>query len=321
MAQPPTLSRSALDRAAERRLDEAWLSAAWSHPTTRVLVIAHGRALVLDEDPPEPAAGEEGAEEAERRAPRTRLVLVSAFDAPVEGERYFLGVDPDGAAYFALAVEKLPGQWDAEARGAGLREVGALLDDRDTGLLVHAVALETWHRRHGFCPACGKATVAVAAGHVRRCTGCGTEHYPRTDPAVIMLVRDGEDRCLLGRQQHWPPGRWSILAGFVEPGESAEQAVVREVREEVGVAVTGVSYVASQPWPFPASLMLGYLATADDPRIDLGGDDEIEEARWFTREELRAAVASGELLLPASVSIARSLIDLWYGEGLPPSSW
>lgn len=295
------LARTGVDRAAEHRTNEAWLAAAWSHPRTRVLVISGGKSLVLDGD--EPANG-------------TDLVLVPAFDAPDDGERYFLGVDEAGTAYFAMAVDALPGRLDDLARPAGLREVALLLGDRDSGLMVHAVALENWHTMHRFCARCGQPTEPAAAGHVRRCSACGAEHYPRTDPAVIMLVTDDEDRCLLGSHALWPRGRFSTLAGFVEPGESLEQAVRREVVEESGVLVGEVSYVGSQPHPFPSSLMLGFMAEALSTKIQVDGE-EMAEARWFTRGELRAAVSSGEVIPPNEMSIARRLVELWYGAPLP----
>jgi len=218
--------------------------------------------------------------------------------------------------YFALQKDTLPGRMDQSARPAGLREAGSLLSERDAGLLVHAVALENWQRLHRFCSRCGERTVIAAAGHIRRCPACGAEHYPRTDPAVIMLVTDDLDRALLGRQVHWPEGRFSTLAGFVEPGESIEQAVIREVAEEAGVPVGEVEYVASQPWPFPSSLMLGFMARATSSRIQVDGE-EIHEARWFSRDELRTAIESGEVLPPSGISIAARLIELWYGEPLP----
>ncbi|HCA84421.1 MAG TPA: NAD(+) diphosphatase [Streptomyces sp.] len=289
-----------IDRAAHHRMDEAWLAAAWSHPSTRVFVVSGGQALVDD------APGG-----------RTELVMTPAFEAPVtETHRYFLGTDDDGVRYFALQKDALPGRMDQSARPAGLREVGALLSPRDAGLLAHAVALENWQRLHRFCSRCGERTVVAAAGHVRRCPACGAEHYPRTDPAVIMLVTDEYDRALLGRQMHWPAGRFSTLAGFVEPGESIEQAVVREVAEEAGVTVGEVRYVASQPWPFPSSLMLGFMARATSSHIEVDGE-EIQEARWFSREELAAAFVSGEVLPPMGISIAARLIELWYGKPLP----
>ncbi|MEW2578702.1 NAD(+) diphosphatase [Streptomyces syringium] len=304
--RPITLSgASGIDRAAHHRLDEAWLSAAWSHPSTRVFVVSGGQVLI--DDTPDG---------------RTELVMTPAFEAPVtETHRYFLGQDDKGVAYFALQKDTLPGRMDQSARAAGLREAGLLLSQRDAGLLVHAVALENWQRLHRFCSRCGERTVVAAAGHIRRCPACGAEHYPRTDPAVIMLVTDKEDRALLGRQMHWPEGRFSTLAGFVEPGESIEEAVRREVAEEAGVVVGDVEYVASQPWPFPSSLMLGFMARATSSDIQVDGE-EIHEARWFSRADLRAAFESGEVLPPTGISIAARLIELWYGEPLPQGqSW
>ncbi|MZE79032.1 NAD(+) diphosphatase [Streptomyces xinghaiensis] len=296
----PLTAPGGIDRAAHHRFDEAWLAAAWSHPTTRVFVVSGGQALI-DDTP----------------GGRTELVMTPAFEAPVtETHRYFLGTDEEGVRYFALQKDALPGRMDQSARPAGLREAGVLLSARDAALMAHAVALENWQRLHRFCSRCGERTVIAAAGHVRRCPACGAEHYPRTDPAVIMLVTDDRDRALLGRQVHWPAGRFSTLAGFVEPGESIEQAVVREVAEEAGVAVGEVRYVASQPWPFPSSLMLGFLARATSPHITVDGE-ELHEARWFSREELRAAFESGEVLPPTGISIAARLIELWYGKPLP----
>jgi NAD+ diphosphatase len=295
----PLAGDGGIDRGAHHRLDEAWLAAAWSHPTTRCFVVSGGQALVVHTD--------DG---------RTELVTMPSFDAPfTEAHRYFLGTDADGVRYFALQKDALPGRMDDVARPAGLREVGALLSERDSELLVHAVALENWQRLHRFCSRCGERTVIAAAGHIRRCPACGGEHYPRTDPAVIMLVTDDQDRALLGRQVHWPKGRFSTLAGFVEPGESVEHTVIREAFEEAGVTVGKVEYVASQPWPFPSSLMLGFMARATSPEVRVDGD-EIEEARWFSRDELRAAIESGEVLPPLGISIAARLVELWYGEPL-----
>jgi len=211
--------------------------------------------------------------------------------------------------------------WLARARPglrpADLREAAALLNDRDAGLFTHAVALANWHATHTHCPRCGTPTVTVAAGHAQRCPADGSEHFPRIDPAVIMLVTDPDDRCLLARNRRWPERRVSILAGFVEPGESAEQAVAREVQEETGIVADRVRYAGSQPWPMPQSLMLGFRAAASgdlELRVD---DDEIAEAHWYSREELRRALAAQEILLPPPVSIAHRLIESWYGEELP----
>jgi NAD+ diphosphatase len=289
------LARSATDRAAHRRGDADWLAGAWSDQATRVLRVGGGRALVLDE----PDHG--------------GLALCAPAETP-PGERFLLGVDDAGVAYFAnhepVAPEPAPG-----THAAGLRDVGALLDDRDAGLFVLAVGLANWHDTHPRCPRCGTPTVVEQAGYIRRCPNDDSEHYPRTDPAVIMLVTDSDgDRCLLGSSTRWPGPRFSTLAGFVEPGESAEAAVVREIGEEAGVAVTDVRYLGSQPWPFPSSLMLGFTARVGDPAAEPAADGaELEEVRWFDRRSLAAAAASGEIRLPPPVSIARRLIEHWYG--------
>ena len=225
---------------------------------------------------------------------------------------------PDGAVYLGEAdgvpYAALRSQRSLSVGGrpvdswAGLREVGAELGDLDAGLLVQAIGIIEWHERNRFSPMTGARTTVERAGWVQRDPDNGREVFPRTDPAVIMLVHDGGDRCVLGRQAVWPPGRFSVLAGFVEPGESAEAAVAREVAEEVGIGVTDVRYVASQPWPFPQSLMLGFVARATDLELRID-DDEIEEARWFSREELRSG--TGPQALPPTVSIARHIIDRW----------
>ncbi|WP_433327430.1 NAD(+) diphosphatase [Spirillospora sp. CA-294931] len=288
------LSRGTLDRVSERRKDDAWVASAWDDRRTRVLVVKAGRSLVT-------------------RDPSPELVLVPSGRAP-EGERYLLGIDDDGVAYFAV-VGELPVIEGAE--DAGLREVGVLLGDRDSGLLTHAVALEHWHATHRFCPRCGAPAEMAAAGHVRVCSTDGSEQYPRVDPAVIMLVRDDRDRVLLARGPSWPADRRSILAGFVEPGESLEQAVAREVREEVGIEVTDVRYLGSQPWPLPQSLMLGFFARAVGD-LELRPDaEEILDAAWYTRDELRAEIEAGRLVAPGPLSIAAQLIMRWYGGALP----
>jgi NAD+ diphosphatase len=284
----PALSRATVDRDAATRNDAAALDQAWEH--ARVLVVDQGRALIDEQD-------------------RPRLVLLDSAQAP-QGDRLYLGHDGDGPVF--AVVGPLPRRLGA--RPLGLRDVGALLDDRDAGLLVHAVGLANWHAGHPCCSRCGTATEVVRGGSVRRCPADGSEHFPRTDPAMIVLVHDGGDRCVLGRQSVWPAGRFSTLAGFVEPGESAEQAVVREVAEETGLAVDEVEYVASQPWPFPSSLMLGFRARCDGGAVPVAVDGELEEVRWFSRDELRAAGTWGTghgLQLPSSVSIAALLISGW----------
>jgi NAD+ diphosphatase len=295
------LSRAEVDRATARRSDTEWLAAVWADPGTRVVVVEDGRA---------PVRSGPGTEE---------LVFVSPTEAP-EGVRFLLGVASDETVYFGVAGP-LPraeagADLPADARPVSLREAGPLLSDRDVGLMTHAVALANWHAVHTHCPRCGAVTVPEQAGHSRRCPVDGSEHFPRLDPAVIMLVTDPDDRCLLARNAQWPERRVSILAGFVEPGESAEQAVAREVLEETGISVSGARYVGSQPWPMPHSLMLGFRARATGSLQIFVDSDEIAEARWFSRDELRASAASGEIRLPPPVSIAHRIIESWYGSDL-----
>jgi NAD+ diphosphatase len=292
------LARGTVDRITERRADVEWLDAAWADPASRVLVVEAGQALVRED------------------GDRMDLVFVAPADAP-EGVRLLLGQDADGVVYFGVSapLPVLDG-----ARPAYLREAGPLLGDRDAGLFTHAVALANWHDTHTHCPVDGTPTVPGPGGHSTRCPADGTEHFPRTDPAVIMLVTDPDDRCLLARNAAWPGKRVSILAGFVEPGESAEQAVIREVAEEVKIKVTNVRYVGSQPWPMPRSLMLGFRAEAPAGQEITVDAEEIAEAYWFGREELAAAIKSREIALPPPVSIARQIIEQWYGGELP-STW
>jgi NAD+ diphosphatase len=293
------LARETVDRATERRSDPAWLAAVWAGPRTRVLVVNAGKALVRFS---------EG---------HADLVFVSPSEAP-PGVRFLLGVDADGVVYFGVDA-----QFGNEAQGepnikpVSLRQVGSLLGDRDAGLLTHAVALANWHDTHTHCPICGTPTTVNPGGHSTTCPKDGTEHFPRTDPAVIMLVTDPGDRCLLAHNKAWPKGRVSILAGFVDPGESAEHAVVREVSEETGITVGRVTYLGSQPWPMPRSLMLGFHAYAEggqDIHVDA---EEIAEAHWYSREELLASLRARELALPPPVSIARQILEAWYGGELP----
>jgi NAD+ diphosphatase len=284
VATPNTFAGEALDRAGMRRRDGAWLTARLADPSTRIVAASASGVLVDNERP--------------------RLLAVD--DLPEGVETVLLGIDRDGRAVFAADVgEDLPGE------RRGLRDLAPVVSQAEGGLLAHAVALLNWHRRHRFCANCGAATGPREAGHIRSCPACGAEHHPRTDPVVIMLVADG-DRAILGRQAHWPAGRYSALAGFVEPGESLEEAVAREVREECGVRVTDIAYRSSQPWPFPTSLMLGFRARWVDgePKV---GDGELEDVRWCTRDEL----AGGAVRLPPPEAIARRLIDEWLGREAP----
>jgi NAD+ diphosphatase len=299
------LSRGEVDRATARRTDAAWLETAWAAPDTRVLVVEDGQAPVRFRDG---AQGEETQE----------LAFVSPDQAP-DGVRFLLGVDADAVVYFGVAGSLPEELWPGlgpDVRPISLRQAGPLLSDRDVGLMTHAVALANWHGSHGHCPRCGAVTEPALAGHSRRCTNDGSEHFPRLDPAVIMLVTDPDDRCLLARNAMWPERRVSILAGFVEPGESAELAVAREVLEETGIEVGDARYVGSQPWPMPHSLMLGFLARATGSLEITVDADEIAEARWFSRDELRADIASGAIRLPPPVSIAHQIIESWYGAPL-----
>lgn len=311
------LSRATVDRSAHRRADARTVQDAWADPRTRVLLLHEGRlAVVRDDD----------AVHLDLRAP-AELPGLAPERTPDGVLRLFLGDDGD-AAYHAVV---LPGTaWagaatvdiegvatstdDLVARltWATLRDVGHALGDRDAGLAATAVGLAAWHDRHPRCARCGARTEPALSGWTRRCTEDASEHYPRTDPAVIMAVLDADDRILLGHAPHWPERRFSTLAGYVEPGESLEGAVRREVAEEVGVVVGEVDYRGSQPWPFPASLMLAFVARATTTELRLD-QEEITEARWFTREELAAAVAAGDVLLPMRTSVARALIEDWLG--------
>jgi NAD+ diphosphatase len=293
----PTLARSAYDRAAHRRADDDWLQKVW--PGADVLAVsADGFS------PVRPTGG--GME----------LVFRPGTDVDPGLPRTFLGED-DGRVFFSVSAPREP-DWQS------LRVVAATLDDLNAGLLAAAVALAAWHDTHRFCPRCGAPTQPISAGWATECTVDETLHFPRTDPAVIMLVHDGADRCVLGRGPQWDEGRFSILAGFVEAGESAEAAVAREVQEEVGLRVRRVRYVSSQPWPFPASLMLGFTALADSGQPIRLHDGELAEAGWFTREEVRAARTWGEAgaawpqdwptplrALPGNASIANTLLTDW----------
>ncbi len=287
------LDETVLDRMAEFRGDPRLMAKLWSAPSSRAVVVHSGKAL-LDGD---------------------GLALLPTAQAP-SGERLLLGVGPEGPVF---AVHPSSALTDERARG--IRSAAGRLRSDHLGLFMQAVALSAWHETNPRCPRCGGETDVVSAGYARRCRQDGSDHYPRTDPAVIVLVTDGGgpsgEQCLLGRQASWPVGRFSTLAGFVEPGESVEQAVAREVAEEVGVEVSSAAYAGSQPWPFPASLMLAYYAVAaagQTSQADVTVDgEEIVEARWFSRDELRRATEAGEVLVPPRLSVARRLIEGWLG--------
>lgn len=299
MSRANFLSGLSLDRAAELRGDPRRLDEAWSGAGTRVLPVWRSQHFVI---------GEGGA-------PEVLLVETRSLETlgwSHEG-RVLLGTD-SGVAYFAVDVSELetPAEslgLDASHRLVSLREVAALMSREQGALLAYANGILSWHRRHRYCGRCGSETTLGQGGHVRICANatCAETHFPRTDPAVIMLVTDGEGRALLGRQAAWPKGVYSTLAGFVEPGESLEEAVAREVREETGVEVNGVRYHSSQPWPFPSSIMLGFVARATTFDVH-PCEDELEDARWFSRAELRERRG---VELPSKISIARRLVEDW----------
>ena len=293
-----SLAGGSLDRASPRRRDPNLVPVLLKDPATRVVELVTGRAQVIESD------GD------------SSLFLRSPEEQDADRLAVFLGQDDDGTAYVGVVGEVGevgdPRESSGTAPWRNLREVGVLLSDRDAGLFATLQGLANWHATHTNCPSCGAITESDQAGWIRRCTKDGTEHYPRTAPAVIMAVPDAADRLLLARSPHWPQGRLSVLAGFVEPGESLEAAVAREVFEEVGVVVDQVRYLGNQPWPFPSSLMLGFTARAVDPTLHLDME-EIVEAVWVTREELQDMVRAARFGISPTVSIARRIIENWYG--------
>lgn len=280
---PLAFSGAALERAAIERRDAAWLARQRARPEATALVLSE-RGLWVEDG---------------------RLLRVRPG-----ADSIFLGLAADRPLFATDAAQGEPGR----GHPAGLREAATELPAEEAALGAYAASLLSWHRRHRFCANCGAPTEATYGGHERRCPACDTQHFPRTDPVVIVRVVDPQDRLLLGRQGSWPEGRFSVLAGFVEPGETLEEAVRREVLEESGVVVGHAAYVASQPWPFPSSLMIGFNALGDgDPRP---GDGELQEVRWFERDEVEAAAAGrGELFLSPPYSISRRLIDGWLAAG------
>ena len=287
------LSRATLDRAALLRADDAWMAAAMRDATSMVAWV-RGSAVAAFVDPV--------------------ACALFATPAPSVDPRHpvsFLGLDAAGRARFAAHVPAdHPGPQGAQ--WVSLREVGHRLDATDAGIAVTATALDQWRSSTRVCAACATPLLVTQAGWALHCAACGIDVFPRTDPAVIVLVRDAQDRALLGRNVAWPAGRMSTFAGFVEAGESAEAAAHREVLEETGVRLDRVEYLGSQPWPFPRSLMLGYHGWTSSA-VTAPDAEEIAEVRWFTRDELVAAAASGQVMLPPTVSISRRLIEAWLG--------
>ena len=287
---PHVYTSQGFDRATPRRKDEAWLENRRRAADTRVLPMA-GLQIAVAEDAPQP-----------------QLYWASGRSVALDAQSIFLGMH-EGAAIFAHEVDA--GALGAGARLVELRSVGPVLSAAEASLAAYARALAHWHGRHRFCGACGAPTRVVDAGHARRCTACALDLFPRTDPAVIVLVTKGE-RCILGRAGRFPAGMYSTLAGFVEPGESLEIGLAREVFEEVGVELESMAYRSSQPWPFPQSLMLGFRAVARTEELEVELD-ELEDARWFERVDLLDPQRR-PVQLPAPDSIARFLIEEWLAE-------
>ena len=291
-----------LDRASELRSDEAALDRLWS--AAKVIRVSNSKLATDGKSLQFLSAAEV-----------EKLIASKIFTS---GDKYFLGIDTASkVAYFAWDCDEvglLAGKTSTEGL-ASLRELGGTLDEFQLGISMHVIALSNWHRSHPHCSKCGAETKSTLGGSVRACVKDQSQHHPRTDSAVIVLVKDKDDRILLGHQPIWPDGRFSTFAGFLEPGETFEQCVEREVFEESGVKVNEIKYLGSQPWPFPASIMIAFSAVVDDPSTAKADGVEITEVRWFSRAELKSSVADGSLLLPPTISVARKMIAMWFGPG------
>jgi NAD+ diphosphatase len=292
-----------LDRLTDKRRDEAWLAAQLEDEATLFIPVWNLKNLFT-------------------REPVAKPVFLAFHDIrtllPQAESMTLLGIKAQ-RAYFAVGLaseDRIPpdglAQWGAFR---DLRQAAPLLDGNEGALLAYARAMVYWHRQHRFCGVCGSPTRSAGGGSLRVCTAsqCGEHHFPRTDPAIIVLVTC-QERCLLGRKAMWPAGMYSCVSGFVEPGETLEDTVVREVGEETAVAIRHMHYHSSQPWPFPSSLMLGFTAEAADGHIQVDGD-ELENARWFAREEVRDGLEAGTLKLPSPVSVSYRLIEDWFDAG------
>jgi len=292
-----------IDRVYARQNDAAWISEQLQAPDSRFILVWQHKQLFTTSTPPNPVF----------LTQEDIQVLNGHIESTI-----FLG-EAKEHAYFAMGLSDNttapPPALAEHGQFQDLRHIGTLLDRWEGELLAYARAMTYWHHQNRFCGICGAPTQSQSGGHRRVCTNaaCGQEHFPRTDPAIIVLVTMGE-RCLLGRQARWPKGRYSTIAGFVEPGESLEDAVIREVMEETGVQAHKVTYCASQPWPFPSSLMLGFNAEALTEDIHLN-DGELETARWFSREDIRHGLEKGSFQLPSAISISHRLIKSWFDKG------
>ena len=292
------LSRVVGDRAAELREEPELISRLVADPATRVLVVNHASIPL-----------------AAAATPALHLATVAETGLDEAAFTGYLGRDASGTHVLLAAVRD-----QAEFAGPGgwgeMRLVGGELSPEHADLGVTGVALARWHRLGGFCPACGAVAELRQAGWSRECTGCGRQHFPRTDPAVIVAITDDQDRILLGNNALWPKSTYSLFAGFVEAGESLEGAVVRETFEEAGITVVDIEYAASQAWPYPQSLMVGFFARAASAEAAQADGTEILTVRWFSREDLDDAIAGrGDIRIPASASVARALIDQWHSGG------
>ena len=300
------LASEAVDRAGELRLKPDELAKLWK--SARILHFASGKFRVK-------ANNELDFQSADQ------IVELRAKAGFADGEELFLGID-NGTSYFAWCSDAKDFEsFELLENYQTLRTLGDYLSQLEMGLAIHTQAIANWHHSHQFCARCGQPTVSANGGSLRKCTSDGSEHYPRTDGAVIVLVKDKKDRILLGRQKIWPERRFSCFAGFVEPGESFEQTVLREVFEESGIKLGEITYLGSQPWPFPASIMISFSAIATNPDDAIPDGEEIEEIRWLSRDQMRDSIADESLTLPPNMSVARKMIEFWYeNEGADASS-
>ena len=326
------LSLAEVDRAAHLRLDDEYLKTAWQ--SAQVLQFQDEKFLSIDnqvkfiegkqlgeyQSQSDYFLGVDYVKNSMPNSPEAKEISTHYFVRNYLGD---LSTDEDSENKSESKSENKSGSKSgnkivvnevANENLRTLREIGAFLSPRDIGLSVHAQGLANWHKKHPRCSQCGAATSVISGGSVRRCLIDQSEHYPRTDSAIIVLVKDDQDRVLLGRQKVWPKNRFSTFAGFVEPGESFEHCVVREVAEEAGVKLNKINYLGSQPWPFPSSLMIAFEAVTENPLDARPDGDEIEEIRWFTRAEMKQAIIDAALILPLDISVARQMINGWYGD-------